>query len=111
MTDYSSSNLEALSQLTNRLTRLESEYEGFFQVAPDLFAVMYWQPGMLQKDLRFSKVNKAWEDVLGYTIEEMTTESYYDKIHPDDRGEDYNPDEPVKDIGDWDSLEVQEALK
>lgn len=107
----SSSNLEALSALTDRLTRLETEYEGFFLVAPDMFAVMYWEPGQKQGDIRFSKVNKAWEDVLGYTVEEMTTENYQDKIHPEDRDPDYDPDEPVKDIGDWDSPEVQEQLR
>lgn len=104
------SNLDQLKTLTNRLTTLESEYEGFFQVAPDLFAVLTWEPGTLRRNLTFSRVNKAWEDVLGYTVEEMTTEPYFDKIHPEDRGEE-DPDEPVTEITSWDDPEVIAKLR
>jgi PAS domain-containing protein len=105
-----SSNLEQLKTITNRLSRLESEYEGFFQVAPDLFAVMYWEPGQLRKDMKFSRVNRAWETVLGYTQEEMTSEPYRKLIHPDDVGDD-DPNEPIEDIQSWDDPKVKEQLE
>lgn len=104
------SNLDQLKSLTSRLTTLETEYEGFFQVAPDLFAVLTWHPGQLRKEMTFSRVNKAWETILGWTAEEMTTKPYFDLIHPDDRGDD-DPDEPIMDLTDWDDPVVVAQLK
>lgn len=104
-----SSNLDQLKALTTQLSGIESEYKGFFQVAPDMFAVLTWEPGTLRKDLTFSRANNVWTDVLGWTPEEMTTKPYYDLIHPEDRNDD--GDEAIEDVQNWDAPETLAKLK
>ena len=51
--------------------------EDFFSINLDLLCIT---------DLKghFIKLNKQWEEVLGYSIEELHQTSYFDLIHPDD---------------------------
>lgn len=79
------SNLEQLRALTGKLADFETMLSAFFDLSPDLFAVMHWEIGQKNSDVMFDIVNPAWYDVLGYTTTEMTQESYLNKIHPKDR--------------------------
>lgn len=54
-----------------------SEMETFFSLSLDMLCI-------IDKNDRFVKLNKAWEEVLGYPTEEMIGRSYEDFIHPDD---------------------------
>ncbi|MEL6407402.1 MAG: PAS domain-containing sensor histidine kinase [Chloroflexota bacterium] len=49
----------------------------FFEVTPDLLCIANF-------DGYFTKLNPAWESVLGYTIEELKAQPYLILIHPDD---------------------------
>ncbi|MBI1199595.1 MAG: response regulator [Phenylobacterium sp.] len=49
----------------------------FFEVSLDLLCIR-------DMDLRFVKVNRAWEKVLGYSVEELEGASLLPLIHPDD---------------------------
>ncbi|MDD4429585.1 MAG: PAS domain S-box protein, partial [Paludibacter sp.] len=53
------------------------EMEGFFSVNLDLLCIT----GM---DGTFYKLNKQWETVLGYPIEELLKHKFLEYIHPDD---------------------------
>lgn len=81
------SNLEQLRKMTDQLSELESLLAAFFTLSPDLFAVMKWEVGQNNEEVRFSAVNQAWTEILGWSHAEMTQESYRDKIHPKDRNE------------------------
>ncbi|QGG48286.1 PAS domain S-box protein [Heliorestis convoluta] len=54
-----------------------SVFENFFSVNLDLLCIT-------SSEGRFLKLNKAWEDVLGYSIEELENQYIFDFIHPDD---------------------------
>jgi len=49
----------------------------FFDLSLDLFSITGF-------DNYFIQLNKAWEDVLGYTIEELKAIPYHEFMHPDD---------------------------
>ena len=51
----------------------------FFEVSLDMLCIR-------DRDLRFVKVNRAWETVLGYPIAELEGRLMLDFIHPDDTG-------------------------
>ncbi len=53
------------------------ELEGFFSVNLDLLCIA-------DVDGRFIKVNKEWESVLGYGVEELQQRKYLEFVHPDD---------------------------
>lgn len=53
------------------------EYERFFSVSLDMLCISSY-------DGYFKKVNPAFEEVLGFTAEELCTTSYIEFIHPDD---------------------------
>src|SRR6056297_3173137 len=53
------------------------QYENFFDINLDLLCIA-------DKDGRFIKLNKEWEQLLGYNIEELQGRSFLDFIHPDD---------------------------
>lgn len=54
------------------------ELEMFFSVSLDLLCIA---------DLKgnFIKTNKAWEDTLGYKVEELKSRNFLDLVHPDDK--------------------------
>lgn len=53
------------------------ELERFFSINLDLLCIA---------DIKgnFIKINKSWTDTLGYSIEELTTRTFLEFIHPDD---------------------------
>jgi len=61
-----------------RPTAPEAEVTELLDLALDLICVA----GL---DGYFTRVNKAWTDVLGYTKEELLTQPWINLVHPDDR--------------------------
>jgi PAS domain S-box-containing protein len=53
------------------------ELENFFTVALDLLCIA-------DQSGNFVKLNKAWENTLGYTISELEKRNFLDFVHPDD---------------------------
>ncbi len=70
--------------ITNRKVMeaaLEEKYlelDRFFSVALDLLCIADMQG-------RFVKVNKAWEEILGYSVHDLETRRFLEFVHPDDR--------------------------
>jgi PAS domain S-box-containing protein len=58
--------------------RAERELDRFFDVSLDLLCIA----GM---DGRFRRLNPAFHDVLGYTVDELCSVPFIDLVHPDDR--------------------------
>ncbi|HEX6087138.1 MAG TPA: PAS domain S-box protein [Thermoanaerobaculia bacterium] len=58
--------------------RAERELDRFFDVSLDLLCIA----GM---DGRFRRLNPAFQDVLGYTVDELCSVPFLDLVHPDDR--------------------------
>ena len=56
----------------------EVELNRIFNLTPDMICVA-------GTDGYFKRLNKAWEKVLGYTIEELLEKPFIGLIHPDDR--------------------------
>lgn len=61
------------------LARKTQELDTFFSAALDLFCIA-------GTDGTFRRLNKQWEAVLGYTIEELEGRIFLDFVHPDDVG-------------------------
>lgn len=57
---------------------IEAERNHFFDLSLDLLCIA----GM---NARFRHLSKAWETVLGWSLEELQTGSYLKFVHPDDR--------------------------
>src|ERR1022692_1612452 len=57
----------------------EEEMRFFFDLSLDLLCIADFKG-------RFTRLNPAWEDALGYTREELMSASYVSFIHPDDVG-------------------------
>ena len=53
------------------------ERDAFFRLSSDLLAV-------LGPDLRMVHLNPAWQQVLGYSLEELKSRPFLDFVHPDD---------------------------
>jgi PAS domain S-box-containing protein len=68
----------ALGVNAARRARAQDELDRIFTLTPDLIAVADF-------DGRFTRVNPAVEQVLGYTEEEFLAQPYLDLVHPDDR--------------------------
>lgn len=75
---------EELQQEIEERTRIEdaliiktNELENFFSVALDLLCIL---------DIKgnFIKVNKAWENILGYSTAELERKKFWEFVHPDD---------------------------
>ena len=62
--------------ISKEKTQLE-ELNNFFELSLDFLCIA-------DMDGHFVKANKAWEEVLGYTNEELTRTKYLDFVHPDD---------------------------
>jgi two-component system, cell cycle sensor histidine kinase and response regulator CckA len=56
------------------------ELDRFFALSPDLLCI-------LDFDGNFVTLNPAWEYTLGYSVEELQSLPYFDRIHPDDRNQ------------------------
>jgi len=71
-------NLEKrIQERTAELAQTNMELETFFSVALDLLCIA-------DTEGHFVKVNKAWEDILGYSKEDLETRKFLDFVHPDD---------------------------
>jgi diguanylate cyclase (GGDEF)-like protein/PAS domain S-box-containing protein len=57
--------------------RAPAKIERFFQLSNDLLAIF-------SPDGRFTMLNSAWEEVLGWTLEELQESPMQEFIHPDD---------------------------
>jgi PAS domain S-box-containing protein len=68
----------ALGVSSAKRARAQNELDRIFNLSPDLIAVADF-------DGRFTRVNPAVEQVLGYTQEEFVGRPYLDVVHPDDR--------------------------
>lgn len=72
-----------LNQYTQYLTDSDSislenlEVGSFFNLALDLLCIA-------DLDGNFVKVNKAWENILGYSARELETRKFLEFVHPDD---------------------------
>jgi len=66
-----------IGQFSER-ARAERELATFFEASRDMLAIAGSQGYLL-------RVNPAWEKVLGFTPQEMTTRPFLDFVHPDDR--------------------------
>ncbi|HZB26763.1 MAG TPA: ATP-binding protein, partial [Vicinamibacterales bacterium] len=58
--------------------RAQDDLDRFFALSLDLLCVVGF-------DGYFKRVNPAWQQVLGYTAEELLSRPYLEFIHPDDR--------------------------
>jgi PAS domain S-box-containing protein len=58
--------------------RAENELEALFLMSRDLLCIAGF-------DGYFRRLNPAWVDTLGYSIEELMSRPYVDFVHPDDR--------------------------
>jgi PAS domain S-box-containing protein len=56
---------------------LHKEFIHFFELAPALVVIASTHG-------YFKQLNKIWEDVLGYTLEELKSKPFIEFIHPDD---------------------------
>lgn len=61
-----------------RLLKSRRELDRFFDVSLDLLCIA----GL---DGRFKRLNPAFEQVLGYSLDELTSIPFIDMVHPDDR--------------------------
>jgi PAS domain S-box-containing protein len=68
----------ALGVIAARRARAQQDFDRIFNLTPDLVAVADF-------DGRFTRVNPASEQVLGYTEEELLARPFLDFVHPDDR--------------------------
>ena len=58
--------------------KAEAERDRLFELSSDLFCVAGF-------DGYFRQLNPAWEEVLGYSVDELLSRPYHDFVHPDDR--------------------------
>jgi PAS domain S-box-containing protein len=70
--------LEArVQERTQQLEHARQELDQFFSMSIDLLCIA-------GTDGRFRRVNPAWEEVLGWTPEDLTSAPYVNLVHPDD---------------------------
>lgn len=70
---------QRVQQRVEEVKEAREELDRFFSLSVDLLCIA-------GEDGYFKRVNPAWEEVLGWTVEELTSRPYRDLIHPDDRG-------------------------
>jgi len=81
-----------IEKLNAELNEKNKEINRFFSVSSDLFSIT---------DIKgnFYRHNKAWEDILGYTEEDLKKMRYLDYLHPDDRYEYYQVMKKIEETG------------
>jgi PAS domain S-box-containing protein len=68
----------ARRELEARVRERTTELDQFFSLSLDLLCIA-------DHEGRFTRVNPAWENVLGWTSADLTRTAYIDFVHPDDR--------------------------
>ena len=69
--------VEMVRDITSR-QHAKVELEKIFDLTPEMLCVA-------GSDGYYKKLNKSWEKVLGYTVEELLLNPFIDLVHPDDR--------------------------
>ncbi len=69
--------LELRREIAER-RKAERELDGFFEVSIDLLCIASY-------DGYFTRLNPAFEDVLGYSLDELVSTPFLLLVHPDDR--------------------------
>ncbi|MDX2212312.1 MAG: PAS domain-containing protein [Oculatellaceae cyanobacterium bins.114] len=64
-------------QTEEQLNHAKEEIERFFNVALDLLCIA-------DIEGNFRRLNRSWETILGYSIEELEGQQFLDFVHPDD---------------------------
>ena len=64
-------------QIKEVLQKTTEELKGFFNISLDLLCIA-------DLEGNFIKVNKAWEDVLGYHVTELEKRKFLEFVHPED---------------------------
>ncbi len=59
------------------IRKLNEELDRFFSMALDMLCIA-------DQEGRFRRLNRSWEETLGYTLEELTNQRFLDFVHPDD---------------------------
>ena len=72
------SEIEMRKAFEEALKSKTEELETFFSVTIDLMSISDMNGNLI-------KLNKAWEEVLGYTVEEIASKKFMEFIHPDDQ--------------------------
>lgn len=78
--DYSSGKLIGFSKVMRDMTernKLTEERDRFFALSMDMLCIV-------RLDGRFQRVNPAFQEVLGFSEEELLVLSIFDLLHPDD---------------------------
>ncbi|QOX79064.1 PAS domain S-box protein [Trichlorobacter lovleyi] len=57
--------------------KLSEELDRFFSMALDMLCIA-------DLEGHFKRLNRSWEETLGYTLEELTGKQFLDFVHPDD---------------------------
>ncbi len=57
--------------------KAEKEFNLFFDLVPDMIVIA-------SSDGYFKKLNKSWETILGFTMDELMSRPYVEFIHPED---------------------------
>ncbi len=69
--------IEVRKKVELELIEKSRELENFFSVSLDLLCIA-------DTSGNFIKVNKAWETILGYSVEELEKRTFLEFVHPDD---------------------------
>lgn len=67
--------MDAFSEADGGGNALEAR---FFELSIDMLCILGF-------DRRFRHVNRAWETTFGFSREELTSQPFFDFVHPDDR--------------------------
>lgn len=81
-----------IEKLNEELEEKNREISRFFAISTDLFSIT---------DIRgsFYRYNTAWEDLMGYTEEDMKKMRYQDYLHPDDLYNYYQAMKQIEETG------------
>lgn len=66
-----------INESLEKLRQTKVELEDFFNISLDLLCIA-------NVDGKFIRVNKAWEDILGYPVKDLEQKRFLDFVHPED---------------------------